>query len=580
LKWQEIPGWFQWRSGQDQAVSWFPDGSRFVEVGNYLGRSLCSLGEAASSSGKRFTIIGIDTCRGSGIEGPHQKDYHGDAVREGGGTFAGTLHRNVIACGYEDLISLIVSDSLSASSLFPDGSLDWVHLDARHDRESLKADIEAWLPKVKVNGWLSGDDYDADRWPDVVATVSELLPDARPWSTHQWRLAKAAATTHPPCERRPANQQTVVCILGMHRSGTSVVSRLVNLLGVDLGSDSYLTASGPDNPKGYWEHRAFVEINDRILAAFGGRWDRAPAFPCDWLRAPELSEPRERARQLLHDEFSSTPMWGWKDPRTSLTLPFWQELVGQMRYIIPVRNPAAVVASLVQRNGMSTDEAEALWLSHTHAILAATTGQPRLFVFLEDLMDRPPVLMQQIAGFLGVPERATDVAIQNEASGFIEQRLYHHRSTARQLASDTAVSFPTKSVYLALRTFVSGVDSHNGSPDVAGEHATAEQELNWIAMLALDAWKDARRHAASQAELEQAHARLHSALNDAAIERDAKARQAAEASSRLTEIYGSMAWRIIVENRRRLERILPQGTRRRRVFHAGLQHLTARRSRP
>lgn len=165
----------------------FPAGSRFVEVGNFLGRSLCSLGEVVQQSGKRFTIIGIDTCRGSGIEGPKGKDYHGAAVKEGGGTFAGTLHRNIIKCGLGDLISLIISDSITASTFFPDRSIEWVHLDALHDREHLTADIEAWLPKVKSGGWLSGDDYDEIKWPEVVNTIRDVLPGAEPWSSKQWR---------------------------------------------------------------------------------------------------------------------------------------------------------------------------------------------------------------------------------------------------------------------------------------------------------------------------------------------------------------------------------------------------------
>jgi hypothetical protein len=187
VNWNEIPGWFQWRSAQEEAVERFPDGSRFVEVGNFLGRSLCSLGEVVRRSGKNITLIGVDTCRGSGVEGPRAKDYHGDAVAQGGGTFAGTLHKNIIDCGYADVIALIVTDSVTASRFFADGSIDWVHLDARHDREHVKADIAAWLPKVKAAGWLSGDDYDPIKWPDVVSTVNELLPGARPWSINQWR---------------------------------------------------------------------------------------------------------------------------------------------------------------------------------------------------------------------------------------------------------------------------------------------------------------------------------------------------------------------------------------------------------
>ena len=86
------------------------------------------------------------------------------------------MHKNVLDCGFGDKITLIISDSVSASRLFSDGSLDWVHLDARHDYASVKADIEAWLPKVQTGGWLSGDDYDDKKWPEVVQAVSEILP--------------------------------------------------------------------------------------------------------------------------------------------------------------------------------------------------------------------------------------------------------------------------------------------------------------------------------------------------------------------------------------------------------------------
>jgi hypothetical protein len=187
MRWSEIPGWFQWRSGQEEAVARFPDQARFVEVGTYLGRSVCSLAEVVRASGKRIEIVGVDTCRGSGVEGPRAKDYHSEAVAQGGGTFAGTLHRNVIDCGYADLVTLVVTTSVQAAALFADRSLDWVHLDARHDAAHVRADIEAWLPKIRPSGWLSGDDYDEMKWPEVVSTVHETLPGAREWSSKQWR---------------------------------------------------------------------------------------------------------------------------------------------------------------------------------------------------------------------------------------------------------------------------------------------------------------------------------------------------------------------------------------------------------
>jgi hypothetical protein len=186
-QWYEIDGWFNWRAAQEEAVSWFPEDSRFVEVGTYLGRSLCSLGEIVERCGKRIIVIGVDTCRGSGPEGWRGKDYHVAAVQQGEGTFAGILHKNLVDCGFGDKIQLIIADSVAASRLFADASLDWVHLDARHEYASVKADIEAWLPRIKSGGWLSGDDYDEEKWPGVVKAVGDLLPGAELWSNQQWR---------------------------------------------------------------------------------------------------------------------------------------------------------------------------------------------------------------------------------------------------------------------------------------------------------------------------------------------------------------------------------------------------------
>ncbi|KUI31521.1 methyltransferase [Mycobacterium sp. IS-1496] len=189
-RWEDIPGWFGWRQAQEEAVAHFTDGDRFVEVGSYLGRSLCSLAEVVQRSGRRIGILGVDTCRGSGPEGAREVNAHGPAVEFGGGTFAGLLHRNVIACGFADSVALLITDSVAASRMFDDESLAWVHIDARHDYESVCADIAAWAPKVRPGGWLSGDDYHPEWWPGVVSAVSDSLPDAGEWTPGQWRWVK------------------------------------------------------------------------------------------------------------------------------------------------------------------------------------------------------------------------------------------------------------------------------------------------------------------------------------------------------------------------------------------------------
>lgn len=188
--WRDIPGWFQWRSHQEEAVAHFPGGSRFAEVGCYLGRSTCSLGEVVRQSGRSYGILGVDTALGSGQEGRADIDAHSPAVDHGGGTFAGLLHRNIIRCGLADSIQLLISDSVAAAALFPDEFFAWVHIDARHDYDSVVADINAWAPKVQPGGWLSGDDYQPDWWPGVVDAVTDTLPDAGSWESMQWRWIK------------------------------------------------------------------------------------------------------------------------------------------------------------------------------------------------------------------------------------------------------------------------------------------------------------------------------------------------------------------------------------------------------
>lgn len=233
----------------------------------------------------------------------------------------------------------------------------------------------------------------------------------------------------------------VICTLGMHRSGTSLVSRILNLLGVDLGPTPSITASGSDNVKGYWEHLFLAQISEEILTRFGGSWDNPPTFPTGWHRDACLSDLEDRARTMLADDFGAAALWGWKDPRTSLTLPFWQHLIGPMRYVICVRNPAAVAASLTRRNRFTADHGDWLWLAYNQALLTQTSGHERLFVFYEDLMDDAAPTLRRLAAFIGHPERADDAKVQRMVAEFQERDLCHHRMSSEDLADDSGISY-------------------------------------------------------------------------------------------------------------------------------------------
>ena len=165
------------------------------------------------------------------------------------------LHKNIIECGYGDSISLIVADSVTASTFFADRSIDWVHLDARHDHEHVKADIAAWLPKVKVDGWLSGDDYDEIKWPDVVrrgqraaAGGTALVDEASGGGCCEDgdTAREPVGPLHAPTGDLHARHAPQRHLAGLtHAEPPRRLSR---------AATQSVSNIGEDNPKGYWEH--------------------------------------------------------------------------------------------------------------------------------------------------------------------------------------------------------------------------------------------------------------------------------------------------------------------------------------
>src|SRR6516162_4141212 len=97
----------------------------------------------------------------------------------------------------------------------------------------------------------------------------------------------------------------IVCVLGMHRSGTSLVARLMNLLGIDLGAEEHLLGPQPDNPKGFWEYEPILDLNGEILGRLGGNWHEPPPLPRGWETAAEFADLRQRARDLVARSFAS-----------------------------------------------------------------------------------------------------------------------------------------------------------------------------------------------------------------------------------------------------------------------------------
>jgi hypothetical protein len=362
----------------------------------------------------------------------------------------------------------------------------------------------------------------------------------------------------------------------MHRSGTSLVSRLLNLLGVEIGPEEAMWPLVPSNAKGLWEHRPMVELNDEVLAAFGGRWDSPPDMPGGWIDDPRTRAIAARARRLVDEQFSAHPTWGWKDPRTCLTLPFWHRTLGPMRHVVCLRNPSAVIASLGRRDGIPSDQAESLWLAYVRAGLAHTSGHPRLFVFYEDVLDDWLRELRRLAHFVGRPDRIDDPRVRAEAARFVDAALCHHPATILDLAGEPRVSAITASLFIALRSLAAHVHDPAGPAysDDAGRCASEAMdrladraEREWTANAALRAGAAAAAERARLAELE--HARLGSEV-------DRLMRESADAHGTLREIRTSAAWTMVKWGRAVVVRLLPGGSRRRAAFDAILRRVVRR----
>jgi hypothetical protein len=227
-----------------------------------------------------------------------------------------------------------------------------------------------------------------------------------------------------------------VCVLGMSRSGTSLTARILDVLGVDLGPEGELMAAAAENnPAGFWEHEGIADLNEDILATLGDaprqRWRWPPALAPGWEDDPRLEGHLRAARSILQQSFAGQPLWGWKDPRTCLTLPFWLKALAQapqvessMRYVICVRHPLDVAASLEARDGVSLDEAMQLWLRYTSQAVIHSHACPRVFVDYDRYFPDWEDQVVRLARFLAVPTPSPSQRRAIEAH--LDPDLRHH----------------------------------------------------------------------------------------------------------------------------------------------------------
>lgn len=242
--------------------------------------------------------------------------------------------------------------------------------------------------------------------------------------------------------------------VGMHRSGTSALSRSLNLLGAKISEN--LIPPNDFNKSGYWESQPIVDYNDRLLTKYQRHWSDPKPMPRFWQDANSFEGDVAEATGLLQKEFNAPCKLVIKDPRLSRLLPVWHKALTNFGSppvcLIACRNPLEVYRSLQTRNKMSREHACQLWFSYMLEAEYHSRGHPRAIVHYDAFLENWRGTLQQAlqdSGASGVFDLSRG---GDEIDGFINTDQRHHASQTKDLAQDPEVDAHVKELYRLFRT--------------------------------------------------------------------------------------------------------------------------------
>lgn len=185
-----------------------------------------------------------------------------------------------------------------------------------------------------------------------------------------------------------------ILILGMHRSGTSLATRLVNLMGAYFAPTGLALPVSSDNPRGFWERRDALEANQALLRHSGCVWFKVDSW--DDHQAASLSPALRNRLQAVISELDAHQPWVLKDPRLCITLPCWLPLLKKPVAVVVWREPLEIAQSLALRNAMPPDYALALWEYHAAGIVRHGAALPKIFIRFDELVENPLMAVRNL----------------------------------------------------------------------------------------------------------------------------------------------------------------------------------------
>jgi O-antigen biosynthesis protein len=248
-----------------------------------------------------------------------------------------------------------------------------------------------------------------------------------------------------------AARAKIIVVLGMHRSGTSVITRGLQVLGVELGNNLMPPSDG-NNAKGFWEDVDINTLNIEMLHFLKTDWHfLTPIHPAD-VNTLCQNGYLQRAEELLQNKATEGKLFGFKDPRIAKLLPFWKEVFAHSQssanYVLVIRHPLSVCNSLAKRDGFDFEKSYLLWLEHVIGSLVGTEGEDRVLVDYDIFMQAPEAELTRIAKELGLSIDFT--ALQRFQDEFLDPALQHTVYQLDDLLGDDTSPLLVQEVYSSL----------------------------------------------------------------------------------------------------------------------------------
>jgi hypothetical protein len=217
-------------------------------------------------------------------------------------------------------------------------------------------------------------------------------------------------------------------VLGMHRSGTSALTGVLAKLGAYPGP-SLVPGMAEVNLKGFWEHPGIVEIHERLLESLHTSWHDVARLPPNWWHAPSTERFVSEIRELLERDYIDHSLWVVKDPRMCRLLPIWIPVLAEKniatRYLIALRNPLEVAASLKKRDNLPVAHGCLLWLVYLMAAEQSTRGGMRVFIDYAALLNDWQNVVKRAAQILHLDLALDDAAAVADVNSFLDPSLKH-----------------------------------------------------------------------------------------------------------------------------------------------------------